>query len=96
MRYALILKDLKVKVKNKRKRTDQSWGITHNSDFLVFDSYVVSYRVKICFIREFQESKSKEIYAKRQFMNGSNFVKLSKRRTKNVSRGSFLFAVSLF
>ena len=27
-------------------------GITQNSDFLVFDSYVVSCRVKIYFIRE--------------------------------------------
>ena len=50
MRYALILKDLKVKVKKKRNWTDQSYGITHNSDFLVFDSHVVSFRVKIFLI----------------------------------------------
>ena len=43
-----------------------------------------------------KEKKTKDNHAKLQFMNGSNFVKLSKRRTKNVSRGSFLFAVSLF
>ena len=43
-----------------------------------------------------KREKSNDNHAKLQFMNGSNFVKLSKRRTKNVSRGSFLFAVSLF
>ena len=42
------------------------------------------------------EKNSEKIHVKLQFINGSNFVKLSKRRTKNVSRGSFLFAVSLF
>ena len=51
MIYAKILKYLVVKVKKKRKQTDQSYGITHNSDFLVFDSYVVSCRVKIFLIR---------------------------------------------
>ena len=32
-----------------------------------------------------KERKSREIHAKLQFIHGSNFVKLSKRRTKNVS-----------
>ena len=47
-----------------------------------------------CFMVHKRE-KSKKIRAKLQFIDGSNFVKLSKRRTKNVSRESLWFVVSL-
>ena len=51
--------------------------------------------IKNIFNSEVRRKESKEIHAKLKVINDSNSPKLSKLQTKNVSRESFLFAVSL-